>query len=60
MSKKTRAERARERPCYTYWGSHGCKKQAGHSGVHVCSCRSVPAEGQHFYGESVDALRDED
>ena len=28
----------------TFWGTHGCHKQAGHSGIHFCSrgCPVVP------------------
>jgi hypothetical protein len=39
VSRKSRGQRAAERPCLTFWGSHGCKKQAGHSGDHICSCQ---------------------
>lgn len=44
MSRKSRGQRARERPCRTCWGSHGCRRQAGHTGPHWCSsgCPVVP------------------
>lgn len=51
MSKKSRAQRARERPCNVFMESHGCKKQRGHSGSHICSCRLVFPPGAHLFGE---------
>lgn len=29
--------------CDTYWGSHGCFKQRGHEGHHVCTCCEDPS-----------------
>ena len=35
MRQKSR-KLTRKGPCHTYWGTHGCKKQAGHIGRHYC------------------------
>lgn len=24
--------------CRVYWGSHGCRRQRGHEGLHECDC----------------------
>lgn len=43
------------RPCRVYWGTHGCRKQRGHLGKHLCAPGCRPAnEYDLFYGE--DAL----
>ena len=41
--------------CQTFWGSHGCSKQRGHIGQHICSsdCTRCPEEGA--FGEDWDA-----
>lgn len=28
--------------CQTYWGSHGCRFEAGHEGACECSCCDCP------------------
>lgn len=43
MSKKR--TRKTGNPCHTYWGSHGCKKQAGHKNRCVCDCNQGIPEG---------------
>lgn len=30
--------------CRTYWGSHGCMFERGHSGPCICDCCEAPAE----------------
>ena len=49
--------RGEERDCRIYWGSHGCDKQRGHHGKHVCDCGGRPyyGFGTFFYGEDVPA-----
>jgi len=41
--------------CRVFWGSHGCSKQRGHIGQHICSsdCTRCPEEGA--FGEDWDA-----
>lgn len=43
MSKKR--TRKTGNPCQTFWGSHGCKKQAGHQNRCVCDCNAGIPEG---------------
>lgn len=40
--------------CRVFWGSHGCHKQRGHRGLHVCSSDCVPCDGPNIFGEDWD------
>lgn len=45
--------KARARPCRVYWGSHGCRKQRGHLGKHLCQpgCGPAPTDPERLFGE---------
>lgn len=40
----------RKGTCRVFWGSHGCSKQRGHIGQHVCSTGCIPCPEQGAYG----------
>jgi hypothetical protein len=51
------------RTCRVFWGTHGCRKLRGHTGLHQCVCHESPyhsimtSEGLlywSFYGEDVE------
>ncbi len=50
---KSRAQRIRERGmCRVYWGSHGCSKPRGHTGIHFCGRGCwIPDVTTVFFGE---------
>lgn len=52
---KSRAQRVEERGiCRVYWGSHGCSKPRGHTGIHFCSSGCIiPNEETKFFGEDI-------
>lgn len=37
MTRRKARKLARNGRCETFWGSHGCRKPAGHIGRHLCS-----------------------
>lgn len=41
--------------CRVYWGTHGCCRNRGHDGPHLCDCGTPPYHGRwtRFYGEDV-------
>jgi len=41
--------------CRVFWGSHGCTKQRGHIGQHICSNGCIPCPVEGAFGEDWDA-----
>lgn len=41
-AKKAQERKESDRPCRTFWGSHGCGLKYDHSGLHVCFDQAVP------------------
>jgi hypothetical protein len=44
----------RKGPCQVFWGSHGCAKQRGHIGQHVCSTGCIPCPETGAFGDDWD------
>ena len=48
-------QKAKDNPCRVYWGSHGCRKQKGHLGNHLCQPGCYIGDPNNpeiqFYGE---------
>jgi hypothetical protein len=44
-------EKAKKIPCRVFWGSHGCRKQRGHLGRHLCQPGCPYPDQYKLYGE---------